>query len=468
MKTVLDVLNRVGATSSKKEKEAILKVALSSNALLRRVAQYALNQGQSFNLTGLPEVGTNGTPENIDGIFACLDALKAKRGATHEEARQLAMYCNNAAAHDVVVRILRKDLDIGAGAETFNKAMPDLIYIVPYNRYSSFSQIDPDALRDVPMLVQLKNDGFFSYMQDPLLAKGNPFCTRQGNTFSLHGAVEKDFAFLRKLQAKVGEPIRIEGELLVRTADWSGFLPRSKGNGLLAEFYNGDGTAMPGFAERIRYIIWGYVTESEYQARESCVVYRDVWRNLQSCFAENAGKRMGVISLTDSKPVASFEEAMAFYRKMRERGLEGAMLKILDKLVWKHNSSGNLNGFKMKAEAEAEFEIVDAYPGKPNGKWKNHLGGLTVKSSCGQILTNIGGGFSDDERMLGLDWWKAKKGKIITGKFTGIVKDKTGRTTYCLEHSRMPHLGAAFVETRFSEKEEADDLAYCQKQLDNA
>ena len=466
MKTVLDVLKRVGATSSKKEKEAILKVALPSNELLRRVAQYALNQGQSYNLTGLPEVGTNGTAENIDGIFKCLDALAAKRGATHAEAHELAMCCHNMDARDVVLRIIRRDLDIGAGAETFNKAMPGLIYTVPYNRYSSFSQIDPDALRNVQMLVQLKNDGFFSYMQDPELAKGNPFCTRQGNTFSLHGAIEKDFHHYAWLQEILGEPIRLEGELLVRTADGAGFLSRSKGNGLLAEFYNGTGAEMPGFAERIRYIVWGYVTESEYQARESSVVYRDVWRNLNLAAARN--QHTGAISLTESESVASFEEAMAFYRKMRERGLEGAMLKILDKLVWKHNSSGNLNGFKMKAEAEAEFEIVDAYPGKPNGKWKDYLGGVTVKSSCGQILTNIGGGFSDDERLLGVDWWRSKKGKIITGKFTGIVKDKTGRTTFCLEHSRMPHLGAAFVETRFSEKEVADDLTYCQQQLVNA
>ena len=465
MKTVLDVLKRVGATSSKKEKEAILKVALPSNELLRRVAQYALNQGQSYNLTGLPEVGTNGTAENIDCIFKCLDALAAKRGATHAEAHELAMCCHNMDARDVVLRIIRRDLDIGAGAETFNKAMPGLIYTVPYNRYSSFSQIDPDALRNVQMLVQLKNDGFFSYMQDPELAKGNPFCTRQGNTFSLHGAIEKDFHHYAWLQERLGEPIRLEGELLVRTADGSGFLSRSKGNGLLAEFYNGTGVEMPGFAKRIRYIVWGYVTESEYQARESSVVYRDVWRNLNLAAARS--EHTGAISLTESESVASFEEAMAFYRKMRERGLEGAMLKILDKLVWKHNSSGNLNGFKMKAEAEAEFEIVDAYPGKPNGKWKDYLGGVTVKSSCGQILTNIGGGFSDDERLLGVDWWRSKKGKIITGKFTGIVKDKTGRTTFCLEHSRMPHLGAAFVETRFSEKEVADDLAYCQQQLVN-
>ena len=468
MKTVLDVLNRVGATNSKKEKEAILKVALPSNALLRRVAQYALNQGQSFNLTGLPEVGTNGTPENTDGIFACLDALKAKRGATHAEAHELALCCHNMAAREVVLRILRRDLDIGAGAETFNKAMPGLIYTVPYNRYSSFSQIDPDALQNVRMAVQLKNDGFFSYMQDPELAQGNPFCTRQGNTFSLHGAIERDFPYFAWLQETLGEPIRLEGELLVRTADGTGFLSRSKGNGLLAEFYNSDGTGMPGFAERIRYIIWGYVTESEYQTRESSVVYRDVWHNLNLAISRYKHQYTGAISLTESTLVTSFEGAMAFYRKMRARGLEGAMLKIIDRLVWKHNSSGNLNGFKMKAEAEAEFEIVDAYPGKPNGKWKDYLGGLTVKSSCGQILTNIGGGFSDDERLLGLDWWRAKKGKIITGKFTGIVKDKTERATYCLEHSRMPHLGGAFVETRFSEKAEADDLAYCQQQLVNA
>ena len=466
MHEVLATLNRVKATSSKKEKESILRDALSISPLLQKVAKYALNQGRYYNLTGLPEVGANGTPENIDGIFKCLDSLAAKRGATHAEAHELALCCHNMAAHEVVLRILRRDLDIGAGAETFNKAMPGLIYTVPYNRYSSFSQIDPDALQNVRMAVQLKNDGFFSYMQDPELAQGNPFCTRQGNTFSLHGAIERDFPYFAWLQETLGEPIRLEGELLVRTADGTGFLSRSKGNGLLAEFYNGTGTEMPGFAERIRYIVWGYVTESEYEARESSVVYRDVWRNLNLAAARS--QHTGAISLTESRLVTSFEEAMDFYRKMRDRGLEGAMLKILDKLVWKHNSSGNPNGFKMKAEAEAEFEIVDAYPGKPNGKWKDYLGGITVKSSCGQILTNIGGGFSDDERLLGVDWWRSKKGKIITGKFTGIVKDKTGRTTFCLEHSRMPHLGAAFVETRFSEKEVADDLAYCQQQLVNA
>lgn len=69
MHEVLATLNIVKATSSKKEKESILRDALSISPLLQKVAKYALNQGQSYNLTGLPEVGTNGTAENIDGYF---------------------------------------------------------------------------------------------------------------------------------------------------------------------------------------------------------------------------------------------------------------------------------------------------------------------------------------------------------------------------------------------------------------
>ena len=463
MQTVLDILDRVAATPSKKEKESILADALPSSPLLQQVAKYALDQGKSYNLTALPEViVADVIHEDPVKIFSYLDFLASKRGATDVEARTLAGMCHSSAAHEVVTRIIQKDLDIGAKANTFNKAMADLIYVVPYNRYSSFAKVKPEELENKSLIVQQKNDGFFAYMQDPEIPSNTPpFCTRQGNTFSLNGFIEQDFHWLRPIQDYHKEPIRLEGELLV-LEDNGRYMARAKGNGLLAEFYNGDYT--PGFGERIRYIIWGYVTESEFLARKSDRVYRQVWGNLKVAYARNMGQT-GDISLTHSMAVSGYGEAMDFYRKMRSQGLEGAMLKLADELVWKNNSSGNPYGFKMKAEAEAEFEIVDAYPGDPKGKWKNGLGGLVVKSSCGKILTNIGGGFSDKERELGVDYWKSKIGKIITGKFTDIVTDKTSRETFCLEHSRLPNMGGAMVETRFSEKEEADDLEYCRAQL---
>lgn len=463
MQSVLNLFNKVGATSSKKEKEAILARELPLSPLAQRVAKYALDQGKSYNLTELPEVGTNGSPANIEGIFACLDKLAAKRGATQEEAHELALCCHNMDTRELVTRIIRKDLDIGAKANTFNKAVPDLIYTVPYNRYSSFAKLKPDILQDESLLVQQKNDGFFAYMQDPELAS-KPFCTRQGNTFSLSGFIESDFHWLRPIQNYHKEPIRLEGELLVWDYSNKKFLPRAVGNGLLAEFYNGGD--MPGFDDQIRYIIWGYVTESEWSARKSNRVYRKIWSNLKVAY--NNSNATGYICLTQSREVPDYGAAMDFYREMRKSGHEGAMLKLPDQLCWKNNSSGNPHGFKMKAEAEAEFEIVDAYAGDPKGKWKDDLGGLIVKSSCGKILTRIGGGFTDDERKLGLAWWRSKKGKIITGKFTDIVKDKTGRETFCLEHSRLLNVGGAMVETRFSEKDTADDLAYCLDQLKTA
>ena len=465
MQTVLNLFNKVEATSSKNEKEAILKRELPLNLLAQKVAQYALDQGKSYNLTELPILGTPYTdPVDTEAIFRQLDYLAGKRGATQQDAYDLVVLCHEPAAREIVTRIIRKDLNIGAKANTFNKAIPDLIYTVPYNRYSSFAKVKPDELEGQNLIIQQKNDGFFAYMSDPELQDRDPFCTRQGNTFSLRGVIERDFHWLRPIQDYHKEYIRTEGELLVWDPSTKKYLPRAIGNGLLAEFYNG-GDMPPGFEKNIRYIIWGYVTASEWVARKSDRVYRKIWSNLKVAASRVSTGRSSKITLTNSMSVPNYAAAMDFYRKMRAQGLEGAMLKLPDELKWKHNTSGNPDGFKMKAEAEAEFEIVDAYPGDPKKKWKDALGGLVVQSSCGQILTNIGGGFTDEERMLGVDWWKGKKGKIISGKFTDIVKDKTGRTTYCLEHSRMPNMGGAMTETRFSEKDEADDLAYCREQL---
>ncbi len=77
------------------------------------------------------------------------------------------------------------------------------------------------------------------------------------------------------------------------------------------------------------------------------------------------------------------------------------------------------------------------------------------------ILSNIGGGFSAKERELGVPWWKEQVGKIITGSLIGIITDKSGRETFCLENSN-------FIETRFNEKSEADTMAYIEEQLNDA
>ena len=137
------------------------------------------------------------------------------------------------------------------------------------------------------------------------------------------------------------------------------------------------------------------------------------------------------------------------------------MIKDADNLYWRDEQSGSKYGVKMKAFAEAEFRIVEAYYGKQGKKNEFILGGLVIESEDKKIRTKVGMGFSDEERERGVDWWNDQAGKIITVQYCGIVKDKTARTTSCLEHS-------SFVEPRFNEKSVANTYEECMEELENA
>ena len=469
MEGILEILEAIQALSGKKNKAALIKKELPNNPLLKKVVDYALSQGRSYNITALNDVPfAEVVDESYADIFTMLDYLASKRGATQLDIDNLSYICPDDATRNVVTRIINRDLRIGADASTFNNVMPGSVYVTPYNRYSSFGDLDTDKLEGESLIVQLKNDGRFAYMQDPsLVPQGSIFCSRQGIKYGLHGAFEESFAWVRAIQNRVGEPIHLEGEMLVLDdTKPNSYLKRSTGNGLIEKFILSDGEDKE-FIKRLRFIVWGYVTAKEYATGVSTVPYAIVWANLLEAYDANTVENP-TIRPTLSISVDNYGEAMDFYRRLRALKYEGAMLKIADKLKWRNSKSGNPHGFKLKAEAEAEFEILDAYYGDKGHKWENHLGGIVIQSSDGKILSNIGGGFTDRERLLGVDWWKSQKGKIVTGKFTDIVQDKTGRTTYCLEHSRMPNMGGALVETRFSEKTEADTYEYCVKQLKTA
>jgi hypothetical protein len=464
LKQVLEILNRVVATPGKNDKIAILKTELACNPLLQKVAKYALDQGKAYNVTTLNLEVDKCDVYAVDhsDLFNYLDYLTSKRGASQQDIDTLSSLCLDEATEEVVHKIINHDLKIGAQAESFNKAMPGLIYEMPYNRYSSFAKLKPEKLAGERLIVQLKNDGRFAYMQDPETTS-TPFCSRQGIVYNLMGHLVEDYAWVHEMQYNIGENVRLEGEMLILSEDGKSYLPRKTGNGYIEKIVRGDVVAAALYGPRIRYVVWGYVTESDFALRKSTTIYSIIWDILEDAYQHRAND--SAIILTRSIFAPDYSDAMDFYRKLRALGYEGAMLKVADKLVWKDNSSGNLNGFKMKAEAEAEFEIIDAYYGAKGDKWEHLLGGLLVATSDRKILTRIGGGFTDKERELGVDWWLGKKGKIITGKFTDISTDRTSRETFCLEHSRLPNTGGEMVETRFSEKEIADTYAYCVEQL---
>lgn len=443
MNKVLEILNGIAAVSSTKEKEKIV-TKHKDNELFYKVVKYALDQDKTYGITELP----NKIIAYMDSadLFEFLDSLAAKRGATEKDGLMLSTIASSygEACRIVVNKILQKKLRIGCEAKTFNKVKPGWVYEVPYQRYSSFSAIDKVDFENDFILAQIKYDGQFAY----LMPDGS-FLSRNGSSFSLNGAIVRD----REWIAKLGDDKIWMGEILV--IGFGGrYMPRKTSNGIINKFISGEGDAK--YSNNIRYVTWGYITVEDFKARQSETTYKEMMETLHGASAEGDGK----VIFSKTNIVLSKEQAMAFYAECRERKEEGAIIKVANKLKWKDESSGSKFGVKLKPVAEGEVEIVDAYPGEKNGKYAGCLGGLVVKSSCGKLLSRVGGGFSDSERKKGVDWWAGKKGEVITVQFTGITTDKSDRETMCFDHSR-------FVELRM-DKNRADTLEYLIKQAEEA
>jgi hypothetical protein len=444
MKNILGILNKIAKDPSSKGKKDIIRT-YSADKVFYDVVRYALDQDKAYGLTGVPEA-QEGRADTTK-IFHVLDKLAGKRGTTREEAEELAAVCgSDSAAREVVTRILRKDLRCGARGKLFNGVVKGWVYEVPYQRYKSFSQIHKIDFSRGTVVAQLKMDGLFSYLFTR--KESDYFLSRNGSSFDLGPEFRNIIknSWLPCVDDKIGQATVRMGELLVMGPEGK-YLSRKEGNGIINSFISGKGTSDK--IKDIHYVTWGFITEEEFKARSATRTYQEVLQVDSECAATHPQ-----IKLSNTTSVNSLDAALDFYRDARLRAEEGAMVKVSDKLTWKDQQSGTPYGVKLKPEEEAELEIVEAYYGEAGKKWADHLGGLVVRTSCGGLITKVGSGFSDEDRLLGVDWWNSHRGKIVTCRFTGVTTDKSERKTMCFDHGR-------FVETRFHDKTEADTLQYC-------
>lgn len=429
----LEMLSSISGAGNKKE---FLRDDCLNDDLFVRVAQYALDADKTYSMKR-PVPRENGfIVKDPDEVFTRLDELIKKGSADAGDKQDI----NIMAGSDpdlafVLDRIIRKDLRCGVGATTINKLVPGTIFEVPYQRCSTEAKISNVTY---PAIVQEKVDAEFAYaFSKPHPRTGKHFLTRNGKGYDLFGCITPD----------VPAGYVMVGELLV--LDECGvLLPRKTSNGLVHKFIRSTGDKE--LAKRCRYEVWDLLTEEEFFAQKSKRPYIDRFDLLMSAMQRASGQ----VRVVHTKRVHTIAAAREFYKTVRTAGGEGAVLKDLQS-KWKKGTARDL--IKLVNVSEAEFIVTDAYEGESGKKYAGKLGGITVKTSDGMIESNVGSGFSDDERNLGVDWWKARVGRIVTIRFKEILSDKTARESKSLGNPR-------FVELR-EDKNEADTTAYCEELL---
>lgn len=395
----LDLAN----TSSRLEKEAILKSNLSNN-LLRKVLFLALDPFTQFYIRRIPlyKTGASNATITLEQGLDELQKLSSRTLTGNAAFYHLQWILESLPAEDarVIERVIEKDLRCGVSDATVNKIWPGLIPTYPVMLASGYDEKIMNKM-NYPAYVQLKLDGmrFNAIVNDDVVE----FRSRNGKEINLLGNLEEEF---RKLAG--GMSVVFDGELVVM--DSLGIMNRQKGNGILNKAVKGTITNTE--ASKAHAVIWDMIPYLDFKKGVCNISYENRFRMLSDLVYDTEK-----ISLIENIEVATEDEAHHIFEEYFQNGEEGIILKDItqgweDKRV-KHQ-------VKFKGELECDLLCMDWQEG--TGKNVGKLGALVLISADGIIKVNVGSGFTDEQR----DKYTRQNtvGKVVAVKYNARIQDK--------------------------------------------
>lgn len=444
-KTFLAKLNTLVATPGKKDKLEIVKTFTPNDLAM---AQAALDPTVSYYIAKLDVPHTTGSAEFDAPEWDLLDALASRKLTGNAALEQVGFSLHDLHPDDgeVLRRIILKDLRAGIGANTVNTAFPGAIPDFPYMRCSLPKDSSIDKWDwSLGVFCQLKADGSFARVART--THGSVLVTtRQGNTYPDIPALAKlteDALWCFKPGTEThGElTIWINGELQ----------PRTIGNGMLNSLQQG-GSLPPG--AEIRFDCWDQIPLEFAVPKGKVKTPYTLRYDLLKAQVEAAGRSS--IMLIEGSIVHSKDEALALYRSILARGLEGVILKH-PLMEWADNTSKD--SVKFKLEVDLDLEIVGFNPGTPGTRTEATFGSLRVQSLDGLLEADVAGFKRDMEQYLHENR-DSVLGKVLCVRANAIAHPSESNPKHSLFHPR-------FVELR-DDKYEADTLDAVKAQFEAA
>ena len=428
----LNILNQISSTSSRNEKEAILKVN-ADNDLLKECFFLAYDPFTQFYIRKIPKYSPNHNPigDNLDWGTKQLSMLSTRTVTGNAAIEHLQYILENVSADNaqVIERIIGKDLKVGATGSTANKVWPKLISEYPVMLCSAFDQKLVDKIT-FPAYAQMKMDGmrFNAIVKDSKVE----YRSRNGKELHLLGNLDDQFVTLSN-----GSDMVFDGELLVMFDGDMQFADRQTGNGILNKANKG--TISEKEAKLIHASLWDMIPYDDFIAGKSNVKYSTRWDNLNTSkltFLLTKNKRIHTVY---SVQVDTKEKANEVFSELYAEGHEGIILKDMNGL-WEDKRSKTQ--IKYKGELECDLKIVGVQGGQ--GKYEGMIGAIQCESSDGLIKVSVGSGFTDNQRKSLIN--EKLINKVVAVKYNARIVNRDG------EHSLfLPVL----IEIR-DDKDEAD------------
>lgn len=290
---------------------------------------------------------------------------------------------------NLVLKILKKDLRIGAGKRIINSVYEGL-----FAEDVCMAAMKYERKRvSFPVYADTKLDGIrcIAQLGDKLTTDKIKLVSRNGKEFKNYPFIAKELEELDMLKYHLldGEIVMGHFQDLMRTVS------RKEDGVELAK-------------DAVYNIFDIHLTKSNFSQR------LDILKEIQKKIKEKNLERLKVVS---GKQIGNEEELLEFYNKQLEEGNEGIMVKNLDGFYEHKRSYGWL---KMKPEESEDLEIIRVEKG--TGKYENILGAIVCRLSNGSEVS-VGSGFKDEERQ---EYWDKKEeliGQIAEIKYQERTRD---------------------------------------------
>ncbi|ALY07196.1 DNA ligase [Vibrio phage vB_VmeM-32] len=382
--TVFQIIQKLKSIESTNEKLNFLKLHKDNNDFMN-VLKYAYDKMNynfyiaSKSFPDLAKMNQSGTKSLSDSLTEIVDNI-CTRKVTGNAAIEFLSDILKSTSFDnqkVIELIFKRDLDCGIGPATINKGFPNLIPEIPQMLASS----ENDELIDVILtrgdaVAELKADGSRNHA---LVDDSITMITRNGSRYTGLTKIEE------LLEKYVPKGFVVDGEIVYRSSDGAN---REEGNGIVNKSIQG--TISSEESDQLIFQVWDMIPIDVYRGTVKSTEPLSVRRTRLEQLVDTIGDNR--IVLIEQTPVQTIDDVKRVYRKYVDAGFEGIILKD-NNSVWENKRSKNIVKFKEKIRID--LEVIDVYSHK---KDPNKVGGFTVRSSCGRIVSDVGSGFTDTTR----------------------------------------------------------------------
>lgn len=371
MKNVIEIVNQIAATSSRNEKESILKLN-KENELLKKVLLYTYDPFRKYKVTE-KTIKCNSNTISFLTIFELLDILSANNinDKLRDEVNAFLSTVQDEEERDFYIKMLLKDLRCNISEKTINKVWDGLISTFDVMLAKSYKDFSHKVKGNFILTTKLDGTRCVAWREDRTVR----VYTRQGKEIEGLIDIENDMLRLPNRMVFDGELIAENPNNLVSKDLFqvTRKLASKKGNKTGLEFHCFDMLPL-----------------EEFKKGKSKLGCYDRKLQLSKLLAEaveiNQIKLVPVLYHGDDKEMITQLHGWA-----KNNNLEGIMINLADaKYVCKRTDTL----LKVKEFYTVDLKIIGTQEG--TGKYENSLGALLVEYKGNTV--GVGSGYTDSER----------------------------------------------------------------------